>query len=179
MIVSLLKAKLHNVVVTDAKLEYVGSITIDEHLMNAVGLLPNEKVLVVNNNNGSRIETYVIKGKKNSGIICLNGAAAHHFSKGDVAIIMAFALYSSVEANTHKPKVIFPHTVHDIPNLAYHTPEQITKKIIMNHEGAKISKGFYPEHVDEIALQMAFTSDEVADMIVSMGLRLINYTKNS
>jgi aspartate 1-decarboxylase len=86
----------------------MGSITIDESLMDAVGLLEGEMVHVVNNNNGERIVTYVIKGKRDSGVICLNGAAAHKFSPGDVAIIMAYATMTPEEAATFKPKVVIP-----------------------------------------------------------------------
>lgn len=108
MLLQILKSKLHCVTVTEANLHYMGSITIDESLMDAVGLLEGEMVHVVNNNNGERIVTYVIKGKRNSGVICLNGAAAHKFSPGDVAIIMAYATMTPEEASTFKPKVVIP-----------------------------------------------------------------------
>ena len=108
MLFQILKSKLHCVTVTEANLHYMGSITIDESLMDAVGLLEGEMVHVVNNNNGERIVTYVIKGKRDSGVICLNGAAAHKFSPGDVAIIMAYATMTPEEAATFKPKVVIP-----------------------------------------------------------------------
>ena len=108
MLLQILKSKLHCVTVTEANLHYMGSITIDESLMDAVGLLEGEMVHVVNNNNGERIVTYVIKGKRDSGVICLNGAAAHKFSPGDVAIIMAYATMTPEEAVTFKPKVVIP-----------------------------------------------------------------------
>ena len=108
MILSILKSKIHCATVTEANLHYIGSITIDENLMDAAGLLPNEHVHVVNNMNGERIETYVIKGPRNSGCICLNGAAARKFQVGDEIIIMAYAAMTPEEAGEFVPKVIFP-----------------------------------------------------------------------
>ncbi|MBR3884105.1 MAG: aspartate 1-decarboxylase [Bacteroidaceae bacterium] len=108
MLLQMLKSKLHCVTVTEANLNYMGSITIDEELMDAVGLLEGEQVHVVNNNNGERIVTYIIKGERGSGVICLNGAAAHKFSPGDVAIIMAYATMTPEEAKEFKPKVVIP-----------------------------------------------------------------------
>lgn len=108
MILSILKSKIHCATVTEANLHYMGSITIDENLMDAVGLFPNEHVHVVNNMNGERIETYVIKGPRNSGCICLNGAAARKFQVGDEIIIMAYAAMTPEEAISFTPKVIFP-----------------------------------------------------------------------
>lgn len=108
MILSILKSKIHCATVTEANLHYMGSITIDENLMDAAGLLPNEHVHVVNNMNGERIETYVIKGPRNSGCICLNGAAARKFQVGDEIIIMAYADMTPEEAISFTPKVIFP-----------------------------------------------------------------------
>ncbi len=108
MQLSLLKSKIHCATVTEANLHYMGSITIDENLMEAAGLLAGEHVHVVNNNNGERIETYVIAGPRGTGCICLNGAAARKFLAGDTIIIMAYALMSEDEARRHKPKVIFP-----------------------------------------------------------------------
>lgn len=104
----MLKAKIHCATVTEANLNYMGSITIDEALLEATGLLEGEMVHVVNNNNGERIVTYIIKGERGSGVICLNGAAAHKFSPGDIVIIMAYAIMSPEEAVVFKPKVIFP-----------------------------------------------------------------------
>jgi aspartate 1-decarboxylase len=108
MFIQLLKSKIHRVKVTEAQLNYVGSITIDENLLDAAGLIPNEKVQIVNNNNGARLETYVIKGERGSGIICLNGAAARMVQPGDTVIIMAYAWMSQEESKHFKPKVIFP-----------------------------------------------------------------------
>jgi aspartate 1-decarboxylase len=108
MFVTVLKSKLHRVRVTQAELNYVGSITIDEDLMDAAGLMENEQVHVVNNNNGERLVTYVIRGERGTGIICLNGAAARRAQPGDVIIIIAYAMMTTDEARTHKPTVVFP-----------------------------------------------------------------------
>ncbi len=108
MLVTVLKSKLHRVRVTQAELNYVGSITIDEDLMDAAGLLENEQVHVVNNNNGERLVTYVIRGERGTGIICLNGAAARRAQPGDVIIIISYALMTPDEARTHQPTVVFP-----------------------------------------------------------------------
>lgn len=108
MFVNVLKSKLHRVKVTQAELNYVGSITIDEDLMDAAGLLENEQVHIVNNNNGERLITYVIKGERGSGIICLNGAAARRAQVGDIVIIISYALMTPDEARTHQPTVVFP-----------------------------------------------------------------------
>ena len=110
MIVNILKSKIHRVSVTEANLNYIGSITIDEDLMDAANIIANEKVSIVNNNNGERFETYVITGERNSGTICLNGAAARLVQPGDVIIIMAFAMMEMEEARKFKPAVIFPDT---------------------------------------------------------------------
>jgi len=110
MIVTILKSKIHRVSVTQANLNYIGSITIDEDLMDAANIIANEKVSIVNNNNGERFETYVITGERNSGTICLNGAAARLVQPGDVIIIMAFAMMEMEEARKFKPAVIFPDT---------------------------------------------------------------------
>lgn len=108
MMIEVLKSKLHCVTVTEANLNYMGSITIDEDLMDAAGMIAGEKVQIVNNNNGERLETYVIKGKRGSGCICLNGAAARRVQVGDVCIIISYALMDFEEAKTFKPTVIFP-----------------------------------------------------------------------
>ena len=108
MFVTILKSKLHRVRVTQAELNYVGSITIDENLMEAAGILENEQVHIVNNNNGERLVTYVIKGERGTGIICLNGAAARRAQVGDIIIIISYAMMTTDEARTHKPKVVFP-----------------------------------------------------------------------
>ncbi|PKK37031.1 MULTISPECIES: aspartate 1-decarboxylase [unclassified Siphonobacter] len=108
MFLTIMKSKLHRVRVTQAELNYVGSITIDQDLMEAANLLENEKVQIVNNNNGERFETYVIVGERGSGTICLNGAAARRAQVGDIIIIMAYALMTPEEAKVHKPTVVFP-----------------------------------------------------------------------
>ncbi len=108
MYLNILKSKIHRVQVTEANLDYIGSITIDEDLMDASGILPNEKVSVVDNTNGARLETYAIPGKRGSGCICMNGAAAHLIHVGDTVIIMAYAWMTDEEAKTFRPKVIFP-----------------------------------------------------------------------
>ncbi len=108
MMIQVLKSKIHCVTVTEANLNYMGSITIDEALMEAANLIAGEKVQIVDNNNGERFETYIIKGKRNSGCICLNGAAARKVQVGDVVIIMSYALIDFEEAKTFKPTVIFP-----------------------------------------------------------------------
>ncbi|MDY5814006.1 MAG: aspartate 1-decarboxylase [Bacteroides sp.] len=108
MQIEILKSKIHCARVTEANLHYMGSITIDEDLMEAANLLPGEKVCVVNNNNGERLETYVIKGERGSGCICLNGAAARKVQPGDIVIIMSYALMSLEEAKDFRPWVIFP-----------------------------------------------------------------------
>ena len=110
MIVTILKSKIHRVSVTQANLNYIGSITIDEDLMDAANIIANEKVSIVNNNNGERFETYVITGERGSGTICLNGAAARLVQPGDVIIIMAFAMMEMEEARKYKPAVIFLDT---------------------------------------------------------------------
>jgi aspartate 1-decarboxylase len=108
MQIEVLKSKIHRVVITEANLQYVGSITIDENLMKAANIIENEKVQVVNLNNGERLETYVIKGKKGSGVICLNGPAARKGVEGDVVIIISYATMDFEEAKKFKPVAIFP-----------------------------------------------------------------------
>ena len=108
MLIEVLKSKLHCVQVTEANLNYMGSITIDEDLMDAAGLIAGEKVQVVDNNNGERFETYVIRGERGSGCICLNGAAARKVLVGDTVIIMAYALMDLEEARSFKPSIVFP-----------------------------------------------------------------------
>ena len=110
MQIEVVKSKIHRVTVTESCLDYIGSITIDEDLMDAANLIANEKVQIVDNNNGNRFETYVIKGERGSGVICLNGAAAHLVSVGDVVIIMAYTWLEAEEARVFKPAVIFPDT---------------------------------------------------------------------
>ncbi len=106
MYLTMLKSKIHRAVVTGADLNYMGSITIDEALLEAADILPNEKVQVVNNNNGCRFETYVIKGPRESGVVCLNGAAARLVQPGDLVIIISYALMEQREASSYKPAVV-------------------------------------------------------------------------
>lgn len=108
MEIEILKSKIHRAVITEANLNYVGSITIDEDLIDAANLIENEKVQVVNVNNGERIETYIIKGKRGSGVCCLNGPAARKAAVGDVVIIISYANMDFEEAKTFKPWIIFP-----------------------------------------------------------------------
>ena len=108
MLLNILKSKIHRVQVTEANLEYIGSITIDEALMEAANMLAGERVKVVANNNGARLETYVIPGKRGSGCICINGAAAYLVNVGDTVIIMAYAMMEPEEAKNFKPAIIFP-----------------------------------------------------------------------
>jgi aspartate 1-decarboxylase len=110
MLIEVLKSKIHMVSITGANLHYVGSVTIDEDLMDAANLIENEKVHVLNLNNGERLETYVIKGRRGSAEICLNGAAARKVIIGDVVIIMSYALLEFQEAKSYRPTVIFPDT---------------------------------------------------------------------
>ena len=110
MFIEVVKSKIHKVKVTDANLQYVGSITIDEDLMDAANIIENEKVQVVNLNNGERLETYVIKGERNSGMICLNGPAARKAELDDIIIIISYATIDFEEAKSFKPQLIFPDT---------------------------------------------------------------------
>ena len=108
MIIEVLKSKIHRVKITEAELHYVGSITIDEDLMDAANLVENEKVQIVNINNGERLETYVIKGVRGSGQICLNGPAARKAQVGDIVIIISYCSIYQKEASTHEPVIVFP-----------------------------------------------------------------------
>ena len=108
MQIEVLKSKLHHVMVTEANLHYVGSITIDETLMKAANLIENEKVQVLNMNNGERLETYVIKGKKDSGVICLNGPAARKVAVGDQVVVISFCTMDFEDAKFFKPTIVFP-----------------------------------------------------------------------
>ena len=108
MMIEVLKSKLHCATVTEANRKYMGSITIDEDLMDAANLIAGEKVQIVNNNNGERFETYIIEGKRGSGCVCLNGAAARKVQVGDVVIIIAYALMDFEEAKNYSPIVVFP-----------------------------------------------------------------------
>ncbi|MBP5722791.1 MAG: aspartate 1-decarboxylase [Bacteroidales bacterium] len=110
MMIEVMKSKIHRITVTEANIDYIGSITLDEALMEAANIIPNEKVQVLNLNSGERIETYVIKGECDSGIVCLNGPAAHKFSVGDIAIVISYATMDFEEAKSFTPTVIFPDT---------------------------------------------------------------------
>ena len=114
MMIQVLKSKIHNVKITYTELNYIGSITVDEALMEAANMIENEKVLIVNNNNGERFETYLIKGERGSGKIGLNGAAARKGMIGDELIIISFALMDFEEAKQHKPSLVFPNNRNQI-----------------------------------------------------------------
>ena len=123
MLLNMLKGKIHCATVTEANLAYMGSITIDEELMEKAGILPNERVQVVDNNNGARLETYTIPGPRGSGVICLNGAAARLAQPGDIVIIMAYALFTEEESRVHKPKVVMvdeKNKIKEIRTVEYH-----------------------------------------------------------
>ena len=110
MFIEVVKSKIHRVTVTEANLNYIGSITIDEDLLDAANLIANEKVSIVNNNNGERFETYIIKGERGSGVVCLNGAAARKAQPGDIIIVMSYAMMDFEEAKKFTPWVVFPDT---------------------------------------------------------------------
>ena len=110
MFIEVVKSKIHRVTVSEANLNYIGSITIDEDLLEAANLIANEMVSIVNNNNGERFETYIIKGERGSGVVCLNGAAARKAQPGDIIIVMSYAMMDFEEAKTFKPSVVFPDT---------------------------------------------------------------------
>lgn len=116
MYIEILKSKIHRVKVTQAELNYVGSITIDQDLMDAADLIAGEKVQVVNNNNGERLETYVISGMRGSGIICLNGAAARKVQVGDTLIIISYCTMKKNEAEQYRPKLVFPEEGNLLPS---------------------------------------------------------------
>lgn len=125
MIYTMMHGKIHRATVTEANLNYVGSITIDEDLLDAAGILPGEKVQIVNNNNGARLETYTIPGKRGSGVICLNGAAARCALEDDIVIIIAYAQMDEKEAKALEPKVVLVdkqnHIVKNFEEKAGHT----------------------------------------------------------
>jgi len=108
MQIQILKSKVHRAVITEANLNYVGSLTLDEDLMDAANLIENEKITVVNANNGERLETYLIKGGRGSGVVCLNGPAARRGAEGDVVIIISYAQMDFEEAKSFKPSIVFP-----------------------------------------------------------------------
>lgn len=119
----MMNGKIHRATVTQADLNYVGSITIDEDIMDAVGIEANEKVAIVNNNNGARFETYVIKGTRGSGVICVNGAAARLVHTGDIVIIMSYVLVDAEEAKHHEPKVAIMTEHNKIKQMINYEPE--------------------------------------------------------
>ena len=119
---TLLGGKIHRATVTQADLNYVGSITVDEDLLDAAGILVNEKVQIVNNNNGARLETYTIAGQRGSGVICLNGAAARLVQQGDVVIIMSYVLLSEPEISAHEPKVVLVDEANRIREVIRYEP---------------------------------------------------------
>ena len=108
MQIQILKSKIHRAVITEANLNYVGSLTLDEDLMDAANLIENEKIQVVNVNNGERLETYIIKGQRGSGVVCLNGPAARKGAEGDIVIIISYALMDFEKAKSFKPTIVFP-----------------------------------------------------------------------
>ena len=115
MEIEVLKSKIHRAVITEANLNYVGSLTLDEDLMEAANLIENEKVQIVNVNNGSRIETYIIKGKRGSGVCCLNGPAARKAQVGDIVIVISYASMKLKKAKEFKPTIIFPTPDNKLP----------------------------------------------------------------
>ena len=118
----MMNGKIHRATVTEANVNYVGSITIDEDLLDAVGMVANEKVQIVNNNNGARLETYIIPGERGSGVICLNGAAARLVQKGDIVIIISYCLVSEEKVQSHHPKVAIMDEHNRIKELIYAEP---------------------------------------------------------
>lgn len=120
MLVSMLKAKIHQATVTEANLYYVGSITIDGEILDKLGLHEYEQVHVVNINNGSRIETYIIRGREGSGVFCLNGAAARFFYEGDKIIVMSYCQIENIEAKKHAPKIAFMNENNQVASIVDH-----------------------------------------------------------
>ncbi len=121
---TMMNGKIHRARVTEANLNYVGSITIDEEILEAVGMVPNEKVQIVNNHNGARFETYIIPGKRGSRVICINGAAARLVQEGDVVIIISYALVAEDTLSTHQPKVAIMNENNEIVELLHAEPEK-------------------------------------------------------
>ncbi len=134
MMLQIFKSKIHRVAVTEANLNYVGSITIDEALMEAANLIEGERVQIVNNNNGERLETYVIRGERNSGVICLNGAAARRVAVGDIIIIISYAYMDREEAIKYKPVAVFPDENNRIPQTTWSDQELLRKTIEAEQE---------------------------------------------
>ncbi|MGK7378236.1 aspartate 1-decarboxylase [Planococcus sp. 1R117A] len=123
MLRMMLNSKIHRATVTQADLNYVGSITIDQDLLDQVGMLPNEKVHVVNNNNGARFETYIIAGERGSGVICVNGAAARLVQKGDIVIILTYGYVMDENARGHKPTVAIMDENNKVREIIHYEPE--------------------------------------------------------
>lgn len=123
MLRMMMNSKIHRAQVTQADLNYVGSITIDADILDAVGMLPNEKVHIVNNNNGARFETYIIAGERGSGVICVNGAAARLVQKGDIVIIISYVYVDNKEAASHKPTVAIMGENNTIKEMISYEPE--------------------------------------------------------
>ena len=122
MFLTMLGGKIHRATVTEADLNYVGSITVDQDLLDAAGICVNEKVAIVNNNNGERLETYTIPGERGSGVVCLNGAAARLVQKGDIVIIMSYVMLSEPEIAAHEPKVVLVDENNKIRNVISYEP---------------------------------------------------------
>ena len=120
---TMMNSKIHRATVTEANLNYVGSITIDQNILDAVGMLENEKVQIVNNNNGARFETYIIAGKRGSGVICVNGAAARLVQEGDIVIIISYGLIPEEELKNHQPQIAIMGEGNTIHDLISHEPE--------------------------------------------------------
>jgi aspartate 1-decarboxylase len=120
---TMMSGKIHRARVTEANLNYVGSVTIDQDILDAVGMLPNEKVTIVNNNNGARFETYIIPGERGSGVICLNGAAARLVQPDDIVIIISYVLVPEEKAKDHKPKVAIMDENNKIKEMLSYEPE--------------------------------------------------------
>ncbi|MGP7816037.1 aspartate 1-decarboxylase [Niallia sp. 01092] len=121
---TMMNGKIHRATVTEANLNYVGSITIDEAILDAVGMAANEKVQIVNNNNGARLETYIIPGERGSGTVCLNGAAARLVQEGDIVIIISYALVANEDVHDHQPKVAIMDEHNKIKTLLHQEPEK-------------------------------------------------------
>lgn len=119
---TMMNGKIHRARVTEANLNYVGSITIDQDILDSVGMLPNEKVQIVNNNNGARFETYIIPGERGSGVVCLNGAAARLVQEGDIVIIISYVMVDEEKVRTHKPKVAIMNEDNTIKELLHQEP---------------------------------------------------------
>lgn len=124
---TMMNGKIHRARVTEANLNYVGSITIDEDILDAVGMVSNEKVQIVNNHNGARFETYIIPGRRGSRVICINGAAARLVQEGDIVIIISYALVSEEELATHQPKVAIMNEKNEITEMLHEEPESTIK----------------------------------------------------